>query len=126
MVNTIFFVQPDSTQDCLIGMNAAPALGLSFLIGIGTRLRTTTSDNCNSVTVNLVHTKAIPARSHSFVEAEVSAEFVDGACVVLEPDLHCLQSYGVGAVESFVCVNDQREVLLLVVNYHQSDAHLRR
>ena len=25
VVHIIFFVQPDSTQDCLIGMNAAPA-----------------------------------------------------------------------------------------------------
>ena len=126
VVHTIFFVQPDSTQDCLIGMNAAPALGLSFLDKQGMPLRTTSPDNCNSATVNLVHTKAIPARSHSFVEAEVSAEFVEGACVVFEPDSHCLQRYGVGAVESLVCVNDQRKVLLPVVNYHQSDAHLDR
>ena len=47
------------------------------------------------MTVNLVHTKAIPARSHSFVEAEVNAEFVAGACVVFEPDSHRLQRYSV-------------------------------
>ena len=29
-VPTVFFIQPDSTQDCLIGINVAPTLGLSF------------------------------------------------------------------------------------------------
>lgn len=34
------FVQPDSTQECLLGMNAAPLLGLTFLDGKGQPLCT--------------------------------------------------------------------------------------
>ena len=33
------FIQPDSQQPCLLGMNAAPALGMSFLDAHGKALR---------------------------------------------------------------------------------------
>ena len=35
------FIQPDSSQCCLLGMNAAQPLGLLFLDGTGKPLRTT-------------------------------------------------------------------------------------
>ena len=38
-VPVLLFVQPESTQPCLIGMSAAPALGLSFLNAKGQPLR---------------------------------------------------------------------------------------
>ena len=39
-VPIVFFIQPDSTHDCLIGMTVAPTLGLSFLDNQGKSLRT--------------------------------------------------------------------------------------
>ena len=38
-VPIVMFVQPDSMQPCLIGMNAASALGLSFLNAKGQPLK---------------------------------------------------------------------------------------
>ncbi len=73
-VPTVFLVQPDSTQDCLIGMNAAPAFGLSFLDRQRTPLRAVTADKMTIASVSLIHTRAVPARSRSFVMAEINGE----------------------------------------------------
>ena len=125
-VQTVFFVQPDSSQDCLIGMNAAPALGLSFLDRDGKPLRTASAVPTTSSSVSLVQTKAIPARARSFVEAGVDAKLREGACVLFEPDSHSLQMHGLGALESLVSVNKQGNVLIPVENYHQREVHIDR
>ena len=101
-------MQPDSSQDCLIGMNAAPALGLSFLDRNGIPLRMAGSVPVTTASVNLIRTKAIPARSRSFVE----------------PDPCSLETHGLGALESLVSVNSQGKVLIPVMNYHQRDVYL--
>ena len=67
----IFFVQPHSTQYCLIGMNVAPAVGLSFINNQRKPLRTRGSQSLTNASVNLIQTQPVPTRSHSFVEAEV-------------------------------------------------------
>ena len=53
-VPTVFFVQPNSSQDCLIGMNAAPALGLLFLDRNGIPLRMAGSVPVTTASVNLI------------------------------------------------------------------------
>ncbi len=58
-IPTVFFVQPDSSQDCLVGMNAALALGLSFLDCNGKPLRKAGSVPVATASVNLIRTKAI-------------------------------------------------------------------
>ena len=83
-------IQPDSTQDCLIGMNVAPTLGLSFLANQGKPLRTRGSQSLTNTSVNLIQTQPVPARSRSFVEAEVDAELGEGVCIVFEPNPHSL------------------------------------
>jgi len=65
----VLFIQPDNSQPCLFGMNAAPALGLSFLNARGTPLRRAILSG--HAWVGLVESKAIPARAQSFVEVEV-------------------------------------------------------
>ena len=88
-------------------MNVVPALGLSFLDNRGQPLRSAGTVPTTSVAVNLVQTRAIPARSRSFVEAGVDAELLDGACICFEPDVHSLEAHGLGAPESVLTVCQQ-------------------
>ena len=120
---TVFFVQPDSSQDFLVGMNLAPALGLSSLDGKGAPLRTVGPGPDASALVSLVQTKAIPARSRSFIEASIEAHLAEGACVLFEPDSRSFGMLGLGALESLLCVN-QGKVLIPVENFHPRDVHM--
>ena len=65
-------------------MNASPALGLSFLNAKGPNLKK--SVVAGHVQVSLVQSKAIPARAHSFVQAEAESDLMESSCVLLEPD----------------------------------------
>ena len=93
-VPTVFFIQPDSTQDCLIGINVAPTLGLSFFDNQEKKLRTRGSQSLTNPLVNLIQTQPVPARSRSFVEVEVDAELSEGVCIVFEPNPRSLEAYG--------------------------------
>ena len=48
-IPVVLFVQPDSSQPCLLGMNAAPALGLKFLNAKGQPLRKAVMDRTGSL-----------------------------------------------------------------------------
>ena len=123
-VPVILFIQPDSRQPCLLGMNAAPALQLSFLNARGEPLRRSVAKaDCNCPRVSLIQTKAVPARAQSFVEAEVESELLKGACVLFEPD-KTLETHGIGAPESLLHVSDQGKVFIPIVNYQQQVVHL--
>ena len=67
IVQTIFFVQLDSSQHCLLGLNVAPALGLSFLDNRSQPLRSAGTVLTRSAAAKLVQTRAIPARSRSIL-----------------------------------------------------------
>ena len=123
-VQTVFFVQPESSQDCLIGINVAQALGLSFLDRKGQPLRRVSTVPTTIACVGLVQTKAIPARARSILEAGVDAELLEGVCILFEPDSSSLDVHGLGALESLVSVNRQGKVWIPVVNYHQRVVHL--
>ena len=66
----------------------------------------------------------MPARATSFVEAEVEAQLLKGACVVFDPDPKSLEVHGLGATESLLRVNAQGKVFIPMVNYNQSVVHL--
>ena len=124
-VPVLLFVQPESTQPCLIGMSAAPALGLKFLNAKGQPLRQAALPAArNPSVVSLIHGKAVPARATSFVEAEVEAQLLKGACVVFDPYPKSLEVHGLGATESLLRVNAQGKVFIPMVNYNQSVIHL--
>ena len=86
-VPIVLFVQPDSLQPCLIGMNAAPALGLSFLNAKGQPLKK--SVIAGHAQVNLALSKAIPACAHFIVQGEIESDLMKGSCVLFEPDPRC-------------------------------------
>ena len=77
-VPVLFFIQPDSTQPCLLGMNALPALGLSFLNAKGKPLQMAGQSVRISARVSLIDCKSVPARASSFIEAKVESEKMHG------------------------------------------------
>ena len=85
-IPVVLFVQPDSSQPCLFGMNAAPALGLQFLDAKDQPLRKVVMDRTGTSTVSLISCKAVPVRAQSFVEAEVCSKLIAGCCALFEPN----------------------------------------
>ena len=79
-LQTPVFIQPDSDQPCLLGMNAAPSLNLQFLRANGQPLKSTadTEQDSTVAKVYLVESTTIPARKGRFLEATI------------EPNLGCL------------------------------------
>ena len=75
------FVQPDSEQPCLLGMNAAPALGLKFLRSGGQPLQTepeVPSSTTTAAAVYLVQSSTVPGRKGRFLEAQGGLQFPEG------------------------------------------------
>jgi hypothetical protein len=62
------FVQPDSQQPYLLGMNAAPALGISFLDARGATLRQESPPSSPSAKVSLVQALVVPGQKGLFLE----------------------------------------------------------
>ena len=91
------FVQPDSEQPCLLGMNAAPALGLKFLRSNGQPLQTQ-PEKLNSTTtaaaVYLIQSSTVPGRKGRFLEAHVGSDFKEGDELLFEPNTLVLKDVG--------------------------------
>ena len=73
-IQTPIFIQPDSDQPCLLGMNAATSLNLQFLRANGQPLKSTadlisTEQNLPLAKVCLVESTTIPASKGRFLEA---------------------------------------------------------
>ncbi len=90
-VPVVLFVQPDSSQPCLLGMNAAR---LQFLKAKGQPLRKAVMDKASTSTLNLIACKAVPARAQSFLEAEIESKLMAGSCVLFEPNPVSLELHG--------------------------------
>ena len=123
-VPVLLFIQPNSSQPCLIGMNAAPALGLTFRDAKGRPLRKAGTVVPGNSRVSLIQSKAVPARATSFVEAVVEKELLEGAQLLFEPDPNSLEVYGLSAPESLVQVRGDGKVYIPMVNYQQRVVHL--
>ena len=123
-VPVLLFIQPDSSQPCLLGMNATPALGLKFLSARGQPLRKAGSGVPGNPCISLIQGKAVPATATSFVEVVVENKLLEGTQVVFEPDPDSLERYGLGAPESLVRVRSDGKVYIPIVNYQQKVVHL--
>ena len=99
-------------------------LGLSFLNAKGEPLRTAVAKiDSNFPRVNLIQSKAVPARAMSFVEAKVEMELMKGVCVVFEPN-KSLEIHGISSPDALLHVSDQGKIIIPVVNFQQQVVHL--
>ena len=82
------FVQPDSEQPCLLGMNVIPTLGIKILRSNGKSLMEQPVDPRNTLTVfvSLVQVETIPGRKARFLDVCASTTLGTGDELLFQPD----------------------------------------
>ena len=118
------FVQPDSEQDCLLGMNALPSLGLSFRRANGEPLICKYNQSV-SACVCLIQTTRVPGGMGKFVEAKVDTNMLPGTHMVFEPEPGILESRGLSAQESLLTISPDCRVLVPVQNFQKAPVELK-
>ena len=117
------FVQPFSEQDCLLGMSAAPSLGLQFLDSRNRPLLPQVQETrSESATVHLVQTCTVPGRKGVFVQAHTNLP--ENRDVLFEPNLQTLGNYGLSAEEAMFQVSPKGELYIPVQSFQQSPTRL--
>ena len=124
-VNVLVFVQPDSEQPCLLGMNALPSLGISVLRRNGEPVAST-PNLCEPqvARVSLVDSIAIPSQKGRYLKVRVDCDAVLADDVLFEPCHGMLDSLGVCTHESLVHRSDDGTILVPVQNYQGVAVHL--
>jgi hypothetical protein len=124
-VTAPMFVQPDSEQPCLLGMNIAPALGLKFFDANGLPLKeyacqSLPSQDRTSAVVYLTQTLTLPGRKGRFLEAKVDPTIEPGTEILFEPNAESLRALGLSAQESLLCVQKSGTILIPLQNFKQN------
>ena len=119
------FVQPDSAQECLLGMNVLPQLGIKIHRANGKSLQQV-GGTPEKAEVRLVHSVVIPSHHAKLVTAQVEVPLKKGDQMVFEPNLNRMQVYGVIAPESLVTLQSEGHILLPLENDEGLDARLDR
>ena len=123
-VSVPVFVQRDSEQQCLLGTNAAPLLGLSFLRASGQPLRAKSEIGAEYAEIRLLKSVMVRGREGRFVEAQVHGDFQPGDHLVFEPGARAFESSGLCAPESLLAVTDRGTVLIPIQNYQSTRVKL--
>ena len=129
-IQTPVFIQPDSDQLCLLGMNAAPALNLQFLRANGVPLKSMADmiviekDTAES-NVYLVESATIPARKGRFLEAMIEPSVEKGAQLLFEPKVQSLQTKGFTAQEALVSTTSSGKILVPLFNMEFSNSDVK-
>ena len=128
-VTVPLFVQPDSSQDCLLGTNACLPLGLQFLDGKGKPLEVLSGSKPDSepveveakpliARVSLVQACTVPSRKCKLLPAHVSGEHHSpGEQFLFEPEGSRLPSLGLSSLNSLVTLHEGGKVFVPVQNF---------
>ena len=111
------FVQPDSEQECLLGSNVLPSLGITVTRASGEPLTASIKSEKKPAQVNLVQATAIPGMKGCYVKARVDQEQFRGDELLFEPESKKLESLGVSALESLVSIDRDGHMLIPIHNY---------
>ena len=115
------FVQPDSEQACLLGINATcmSALGFKVLSGNESVVMPNVCPTSAPVLamVSLVHSVAVPSYYSCIVRTKLSSPISTSDNLLFEPEPEALVLLGLNACESVVAASEDNEVLLVVQNY---------
>ena len=68
------FVQPDSEQECLLGSNMLPALGISLVRANGQKLTASIENETEPAHINLVQSVTIPGQKGRFVKGQIEGD----------------------------------------------------
>ena len=124
-VSVLVFVQPDSRQPCLLGMNVLPALGFSMFRANGEPLITKT-DDLKVAMVRLVQCTVISSLKGSFVEVEPFQKLQPKSSVIFEPLGSQLESVGLQTHESLLEIGEDGRLSIPVVNVQGTPARLEK
>ncbi len=122
------FVQPDSEQSCLLGINAIPHLGINVSHSDGKPV--VTQESISSLTeggvneVCLEKGVKLPAQKGRVLQAKLSSPLSDFTDLLFEPDPELLEQLGIVALESVVAIQDDRDVNIPVQNFQGVTVHL--
>ena len=126
-VSVPVFVQPDSDQACLLGINAIPGLEISVLRDEGKPMSSQSTD-CNTqsekVTVNLVKSTTLPSQKGRIVTATMSSLSPICGDLLFEPDHKVLVPLGVDAHECVITTDGDGRARLPLQNFQGITAHL--
>ena len=122
-VTVLVFVQPESEQDCLLGMNTLPQLGVKVHRANEEPLRNSGEKDTKSW-IQLVYTVVIPSHKAKFVEAKLEGPLPEGKEFVFEPHIAGMSARGAVASASLVTVLSEGHVFVPVENYDGIDARL--
>ena len=117
------FIQPDSGQDCLLGMNTLPQLGVKVHHANGESLRRSGVEEVKSQ-VQLVRAVVVPSHKAKFVEAKLDGQLQKGEELVFEPDVLGMGACGIIAPEALVTMQLEGPVFVPIENYEGCDAKL--
>jgi len=100
------FVQPDSEQKCLLGMNVLPDLGLSITRANGEPIIVKKDSNPIIAHVRLVQTSAIPSLKGQFLKVQPECTLPESckSQVLFEPRGNVFESYGLLSHEAVISV----------------------
>ena len=113
------FVQPQSGQECLLGMNVIPALGLVITRANGEALVVKQDNDHRVAHVRLVESVSIPGLKGRFVELEVGcgdSSIQIGSPVLFEPKPDVFEILGLSSHESVVTVRDNGCIVVPIRN----------
>ena len=121
------FIQPDSEQECLLGSNVLPVLGISVVRANGQPLVPRQGQGGVQVaSVNFIQAAAIPGLKGCFMQARVDMVQSDGECLQFEPEHQSLDSLGVSALESLISVDDKGIAIVPIQNCQGSSIRLEK
>ena len=122
--NVPVFVQPDSEQCCLLGMNAISSLGIHVVRSTGEALLPASQDEPLVATVNLLSSITIPSQSGHIVKAQLFQSNAGMGDLLFEPCHNLLAPLGVSAQESVLSRCDDHTVLVPMENHQGVTVHL--
>ena len=111
------FVQPDSEQECLLGSNVLPALGISVVRANGRKLTASVENGVEPAHVNLVQSVIIPGQKGRFVRGQVEGNPSKVEHLLFEPKHETLEPLGLCTQESLVTVHPDGSVLIPLQNF---------
>ena len=129
-IQTPDFIQPDSDQPYLLGMNAVPSLNLQFLRTNGQPLKSTadstvTEQDFSLAKICLVESTTTPARKGRFLEATIEPSLEKGAQVLFEPQLQSLQAKRLSTQEALLTVAPSGNLLVPLLNMEFSNLDVK-
>ena len=97
------FVQPDSDQDCLLGVNAIPLLGISLVRSKGDTVLASHLEETGGIKIELVEAVTLPSQKGRIVRAELSGDHSE-ICgdMLFQPFQEILQPLGLCVEESLI------------------------